>query len=703
MSAAWASVARFMNRSFRSGEVEPQATPRPREVEAATAALEDGDSPERRTQPLSRSSERSSSEEEDAARAAPVKRPALGSPRESFKRLVGSMSGDSVEGKAETSPRRRNSPRKSAHLGRQMTAVGHIELMKDTLDQLKRECEQSKTHTVVLEESEIDTLKQVIEHFADRARLRNSGEDFEEEESYEQKLRSILSDTEVYDDRFRRYIHHEFLKDVREHLKIDGHGIRDSYGSYGRDSMQALELQRRQAPGDAAGAAAGAAGLHGRKVSFASMPGGFTTAFASSSSTDSAAAVEGTTFPEQVRASERGRQERRRSSLEDLRVHMGFHADPTPMERLMAGVRTWDFDIFMLEELGVRVPILHVGICILQAELGLVSALSLDAEKLSSFLVNLNMSYRDVPYHCALHAADVAQGMLHFLIDCGVGDELSLVESLAAVIAALAHDVAHPGVSSGFLVKTNHELAMVYNDNSPLENMHAARCFQLLQREDLDFLSHWRFNPAGGSGRNRTSGRRWHRFRLTVIEMIMATDNSKHKHLMEELAQVAEELADAEEQLFEHPPQLALGESAKSDSEGDVLRPGKRSSGLYTEDQRLFLLKISLHTADVANPARPWRMYTKWTARVMDEFYAQGDKERELGFTVSPGFDKLHPVPLPAFQKGFILALVKPLIESVADLPGIDMGSVEAQLQENLSAWEQAIYEGREDAAAPKS
>ena len=116
MSAAWASVARFMNRSFRSGEVEPQATPRPREVEAATAALEDGDSPERRTQPLSRSSERSSSEEEDAARAAPVKRSALGSPRESFKRLVGSMSGDSVEGKAETSPRRRNSPARARTL-----------------------------------------------------------------------------------------------------------------------------------------------------------------------------------------------------------------------------------------------------------------------------------------------------------------------------------------------------------------------------------------------------------------------------------------------------------------------------------------------------------------------------------------------------------------------------------------------------------
>lgn len=41
-------------------------------------------------------------------------------------------------------------------------------------------------------------------------------------------------------------------------------------------------------------------------------------------------------------------------------------------------------------------------------------------------------------------------------------------------MAALSHDVDHPGLNNGFLVNTLDEMALLYNDQSVLENHHVA-------------------------------------------------------------------------------------------------------------------------------------------------------------------------------------------------------------------------------------
>ena len=47
-----------------------------------------------------------------------------------------------------------------------------------------------------------------------------------------------------------------------------------------------------------------------------------------------------------------------------------------------------------------------------------------------------------------------------------------------------------------------------------------------------------------------------------------------------------------------------------------------------------------VHCADLSNPTKPLQLYRQWTDRIMDEFFSQGDRERERGMEISPMCDK---------------------------------------------------------------
>lgn len=82
-----------------------------------------------------------------------------------------------------------------------------------------------------------------------------------------------------------------------------------------------------------------------------------------------------------------------------------------------------------------------------------------------------------------LHRSLIHINFLNFLQ--GLFSDL---EIFAALIAASIHDADHPGVNNQFLVNSSSEMALMYNDESVLENHHLAVGFQLLQTESCDIL-----------------------------------------------------------------------------------------------------------------------------------------------------------------------------------------------------------------------
>lgn len=104
------------------------------------------------------------------------------------------------------------------------------------------------------------------------------------------------------------------------------------------------------------------------------------------------------------------------------------------------------------------------------------------------------------------------------------------MEHFGAVVAALSHDVDHPGLSNGFLVNSKDEMALLYNDQSVLENHHVAQTFMLLREEELDILGH--FQTAD-----------YRKIREIIIKMVLSTDMAVHSSSMNVLKSITEKLS----------------------------------------------------------------------------------------------------------------------------------------------------------------
>ncbi|XP_049496211.1 cAMP-specific 3',5'-cyclic phosphodiesterase 4C isoform X1 [Panthera uncia] len=320
----------------------------------------------------------------------------------------------------------------------------------------------------------------------------------------------------------------------------------------------------------------------------------------------------------------------------------------------------WGLDVFKVAELSGNRPLTTIMFNIFQ-ERDLLKTFQIPADTLVTYLLTLESHYHaDVAYHNSLHAADVAQSTHVLLATPALEAVFTDLEVLAAIFASAIHDVDHPGVSNQFLVNTNSELALMYNDASVLENHHLAVGFKLLQAENCDIFQNL-------SAKQRLSLRRM------VIDMVLATDMSKHMNLLADLK--------------------TMVETKKVTSLGVLL--------LDNYSDRIQVLQNLVHCADLSNPTKPLELYRRWTDRIMAEFFQQGDRERESGLDISPMCDK-HTASVEKSQVGFIDYIAHPLWETWADLVHPDAQDLLDTLEDNREWYQSKIPRSPVDLTRPE-
>eukprot|EP00928_Gymnodinium_smaydae_P026280 TRINITY_DN20692_c0_g1_i1.p1 TRINITY_DN20692_c0_g1~~TRINITY_DN20692_c0_g1_i1.p1 ORF type:complete len:627 (-),score=56.26 TRINITY_DN20692_c0_g1_i1:307-2187(-) len=327
--------------------------------------------------------------------------------------------------------------------------------------------------------------------------------------------------------------------------------------------------------------------------------------------------------------------ERRPSLLDRLRLYESDESTQTGTPQRDGNVRgmltatwlvpfefafqNWNVDMLQLHTASGGRSVEGIGTVVLRSLDTIVSGHGVEAP--SGLLSEISASYLDQPYHNAAHAAQTCQAASWLARFTGLSTSGRGVASLSLIIAALCHDVQHFGRNNAFLINSDHELAVFYNDVHVLENMHSALCFKILRGE-----------RGRGFLQNLTS-LDYRTLRSHIIELILSTDMTQHFVLLSQFR--------------------------------------KRRSRMFfdsTDGASLRLVsQMCLKAADLSHSALSWNVHHTWAHRITQEFFAQGDEESSLGLPISPlcSREAFTAASFRSSQKYFLQIVCLPVFEEL--------------------------------------
>ncbi|TRY92096.1 hypothetical protein DNTS_022018, partial [Danionella cerebrum] len=202
-------------------------------------------------------------------------------------------------------------------------------------------------------------------------------------------------------------------------------------------------------------------------------------------------------------------------------------------------------------------------------------------------------NYRDNPFHNFRHCFCVSQMMYGMIHLCGLQ-------------------------VSDYQINARTELAVRYNDISPLENHHCAVTFQILSMPECNIFAN--IEPDS-----------FKQMRQAIITLILATDMARHGEILDSFKQKVDNFD-------------------------------------FTNEEHVKCLKMVLiKCCDISNEVRPTEVAEPWVDCLLEEYFMQSDREKSEGLPVAPFMDR-DKVTKPTAQIGFIKFVLIPMFETVMKL-----------------------------------
>ncbi len=258
----------------------------------------------------------------------------------------------------------------------------------------------------------------------------------------------------------------------------------------------------------------------------------------------------------------------------------------SPYVQIPDDVTSFDFDALHFDECFI---LKNIAGFIFKKFL-LNTSLQVNEENLTKFISLVCENYNRNHFHNFQHAVNILQMTYKLLSETNLFSKLKPIVGFAILVAAISHDLDHPGNTNSYEINSVSKYAILYNDTSVLENHHCTLTFQLLEKSEL--LKSFKSDD-------------FKEFRKTIIMGILGTDMSKHNDCITRL------------------------------TEFDF------NKDCFTIDQQYFITSAILHCADLSNSIKPFETSFEWSKRISLEFYEQTVKE-ELEGLPSLSFMKVH-------------------------------------------------------------
>ena len=269
----------------------------------------------------------------------------------------------------------------------------------------------------------------------------------------------------------------------------------------------------------------------------------------------------------------------------------------------------------------------------LLGEMNLAKEVSTKPGDIEYFLRKAMQAHKPNPFHNFRRACDCLQFVVAIMKKIKV--EFTPAEVCGAVLAALLHDVDHPGTNNLFQIRTSSQIAITYNDRSVLENNSAAVGSKLLQ--DCFTFS--------GDSRVLVDSR------AVFLNCILKTDYSKLQKFL-----------------------------------GKVLA---HEMDWNNKQDRFNALALLVLMGDLSFALRQWDVAGYWYGMMRDEQLQQGDMERRLGMPVAALMDRRQQRPQALLIKTHFDVMVLQVFQAgVKIFPELE-GDIMTALQRNLQIVEE--------------